>query len=80
LTEAVILLLVLAALFIVVKIFSLPLRFLCNGALGAALLWALNVLGAAFDLTIEITVINSLIAGFFGVPGVIFLLAYKYLF
>jgi inhibitor of the pro-sigma K processing machinery len=78
LTGAIVLLLAVAVLFIAVKIFSLPLRFLYNGVVGAILLWALNFLGGAFGLAIEITALNSLIAGFFGVPGIIFLLAYKY--
>jgi inhibitor of the pro-sigma K processing machinery len=80
LAELVILPLALVALFAIVKIFSLPLRFLYNGLVGAALLWALNFFGAGFGLSVEITAVNSLIAGFFGVPGIIFLLACKHLF
>ncbi|MDR3348218.1 MAG: pro-sigmaK processing inhibitor BofA family protein [Acidaminococcales bacterium] len=80
LSELAVLLLALAALFVVVKIFSLPLRFIYNGLMGAALLWLLNIFGAVFGLSIGITAVNSLVAGFFGVPGIIFLLVYKYIF
>ncbi len=62
------------------KVFSLSMKFLYNGLLGALMLWGLNILGSLFGVAVEITVFNSLIAGFFGVPGVIFLLAWKMLF
>jgi inhibitor of the pro-sigma K processing machinery len=80
LAELAVLFFALLALFALVKIFSLPLRLLYNGLVGAALLWALNFFGAGFGLYIGITAANSLVAGFFGVPGIIFLLACKYVF
>ncbi|SFB46981.1 pro-sigmaK processing inhibitor BofA family protein [Clostridium frigidicarnis] len=68
-------------LFIVVKIFAWPIKIfirLCvNGILGAVLLWIVNFFGATFGITIGINAITALIAGFFGVPGVIFLIIYK---
>ena len=67
-------------LFFVVKFFSLSFKLLYNGILGAFALWFLNLFGSFFNVSLEITVVNALIAGFFGLPGVIFLLAYKYLF
>lgn len=68
-------------LFIVVKVFAWPIKIfirLCvNGILGAVLLWIVNFFGATFGITIGINAITALIAGFFGVPGVIFLIIYK---
>ena len=68
-------------LFIIVTIFSWPIKIfikLCvNGLLGAVLLWIVNLVGASFGVQIGINVVTALIAGFFGVPGVIFLIAYK---
>lgn len=70
----------LAVLYVIVRILPVPMSLLYNGVLGAIMLWVLNIFGPLFGISINITVVNSLIAGFFGVPGVIFLLAYKYLF
>lgn len=68
-------------LFIVVKIFAWPIKVfirLCvNGFLGAVLLWIVNFFGATFGITVGINAITALIAGFFGIPGVIFLIIYK---
>ncbi len=49
-------------------------RLLINGILGAILLFVLNTLGGPLGLTLEITNLNALIAGTFGLPGVIVLL------
>ena len=41
-----------------------------NGIIGAVMLWLANLLGGAlFNVTIHITIIKALIAGFFGIPG-----------
>lgn len=72
--------LAIAVLYLVVKILPVPFYLLYNGILGAIILWLLNFIGPLFGVNLEITVINSLIAGFLGVPGIILLLALKYLF
>ena len=56
------------------KLIALPFRILwkliTNSIIGAIILWVINLFGAG----IEINFLRALIAGFFGVPGVIVLL------
>lgn len=72
------------ALFIIVKIFSWPLKLLIklaiNGLLGVLLLTLLNYFGQDFGIFIGINAVTALIAGFFGIPGVIFLVVFKLFF
>lgn len=51
-------------------------KLLVNGVLGAIGLFIFNIFGSAIGINISFNVINSLIAGFFGVPGVILLLIF----
>jgi inhibitor of the pro-sigma K processing machinery len=73
--------LALVALYIVVKFFSWPIKVLVkliiNGILGAVLLIIVNFLGGYFGFSIGINAVTALIAGFFGIPGVIFLIVFK---
>lgn len=68
-------------LFIIVKLFSWPIKILVkliiNGVLGAVLLFLVNLVGANFNFAIGINWATALIAGFFGIPGVIFLIIFK---
>lgn len=58
-------------LFILLRVLSLPFRMvwklITNSIVGALMLWVVNL----FGLGIEITFFKALIAGFFGVPGVL---------
>lgn len=58
-------------LFILLRVLSLPFRIvwklITNSLVGALMLWVVNL----FGLGIEITFFKALIAGFFGVPGVL---------
>jgi inhibitor of the pro-sigma K processing machinery len=45
-----------------------------NGVLGVILLLLVNFVGSYFGISVGINIVTSLIAGFFGVPGVIFLI------
>ena len=54
--------------------FSLSLKLLWNGICGVVLLWLFNMLGGIFGVTIPIHFATALVAGFFGIPGVIFIL------
>lgn len=69
------------ALYLIVKIFSWPLKLLLklivNAVLGALLLILVNYFGAAFHFSMGINAYTVLIAGFFGIPGVIFLIIFK---
>ncbi len=63
---------------IIGKVVSLPFRILktliTNSIVGAVVLWAVKI----FAAKVEITFLSALIAGFFGIPGVIAVLLYTY--
>ena len=65
---------------IVVKFFSWPLKILgkliLNGVFGVLLLLLVNFVGEYVGIGIEINAVTALIAGFLGVPGVIFLIIF----
>lgn len=67
---------------ILAKFFIWPLKILLklifNGALGIIILLLVNYFGTMyFNFFIGINALTALIAGFFGVPGVIFLILLK---
>lgn len=68
-------------LYILVKVFSWPLKILfkliVNAVLGAVLLIVVNFIGQYFNFYIGINAATALIAGFCGIPGVIFLVIFK---
>lgn len=64
-------------LLIVVKFFSLPFKLVWNGIVGAAVLWLVNLVGAAVGFGMKITVVKALIAGVFGVPGLLAVLCWE---
>ena len=62
-----------AIIFALVKLISLPFWILKNSILGAIMLYIFNFIGI---FTIKITFVHCLIAGVFGVPGIVGLLIY----
>ena len=62
-----------AIVFLLVKLVALPFWLLKNSIIGAIMLYIINFIGI---FTIKITFIHCLIAGVFGIPGVIALLFY----
>lgn len=50
---------------------------LINSVLGAVGLLIVNYFGASFGVTIGINLFTALIAGVFGIPGVIFLIIFQ---
>ena len=64
-------------LLVVVKLLSLPFKLVWNGIIGAAALWLVNLVGAAVGFSLKITVVKALIAGVFGVPGLIAVLCWE---
>jgi inhibitor of the pro-sigma K processing machinery len=68
-------------LYILVKMFAWPLKVLlklvANAMLGVLLLIVVNFIGHYFNFYIGINAVTAIIAGFFGVPGVIFLIIFK---
>ena len=61
------------------KVVSLPMKVLwkliSNSVVGAVMLWVVNLFGA----NIDITFVKALIAGVFGIPGVLGITIYKIL-
>lgn len=74
-------LLAIIGLFLIVKIFSWPIKIFIklfsNAILGVILLVLTNFIGGYFHFAIGINWATALVAGFFGVPGVIFLIIFK---
>ena len=64
-------------IFLLIKLVSLPWWLLKNSIIGAIMLYIFNFIGF---FTIKITFIHCLIAGVFGIPGVIGLVAYLHFF
>lgn len=47
---------------------------LWNGIVGLVLLFVFNLVGGIFGLQVEVNALNSIVAGIFGIPGIILLL------
>ncbi|WP_314619277.1 pro-sigmaK processing inhibitor BofA family protein [uncultured Selenomonas sp.] len=66
-------------LLIAAKLLSQPFRllkkFIINSVIGAVLLSVVKLLG----LSVTINILTSLVAGIFGVPGVVAVLAWSYI-
>jgi len=64
---------------LILKLVSIPIRlfwkFITNSIIGALMLWVVNLFGAG----VPIDILRALIAGIFGIPGVIVILLYQYL-
>ena len=62
---------------LLIKVLSAPIRWifklLLNAGLGFVALWIVNFFGDFVGLSIDMSFLNCLIVGFFGVPGVILL-------
>lgn len=58
-------------LILVVKLLSLPIKLIYNAILGGIGLCLFNFVAAFVHFQVSITIINSLIVGFFGVPGLV---------
>lgn len=73
----------LVLLFLIAKIISLPFKILwklvINAILGGVLLLLFNFIGGFFSVTLAINIWTALIVGFFGIPGIIFLLIFKFI-
>ena len=65
-------------LFLLIKLLKWPLKILINGIAGVILLYIVNIItsnlgiiGLNTSFTLPINPITALIAGFFGIPGVV---------
>lgn len=54
-------------------------KFVVSGFLGVLLLVILNLIGGLFGIVIAINPLSALIAGYFGLPGIVLLLVLKLL-
>ena len=68
---------------LLLRIFTRPIKkifkFLLHAVFGFVLLWIVNYFGAALGIVLELSLVNCLVAGFIGIPGVLILLAIHYL-
>ena len=77
--EIILLCLALLALFLLVKFLSLSMKLVWNGVLGAIGLYLYNMLAAAIGLkAIGFSIINVLLIGFFGIPGLVALIIWQF--
>lgn len=60
-------------IFALVKIVSLPFWILKNSIIGAVMIYIINFIGI---FTIKMTFVHCLIAGVFGIPGIVGLVIY----
>ena len=85
--ETISVLLILAAavlsVVILVKILAAPVRLvfklLLNALCGFLLLIVVNIISVFFNFSVEINLVNTLIAGCFGIPGALLLVLLKIL-
>ena len=68
---------VVVAIYVLIKILSAPIKkifkLLINAVCGFVLLFLANFVGGFFNFAIPVNILTCIIAGAFGIPGVIFL-------
>ena len=68
---------------VVLRLLAKPIRFifklLINTALGFVLLWLINFFGGGVGIALELSLLNAVIVGLLGIPGVLLLLAIHFL-
>ena len=68
-------------LIIIIKVLTAPLKWifklLMNTVIGFVILTVINLVGANFGFSIEITVVKAVIVGIFGIPGAIGLVLFQ---
>lgn len=52
-------------------------KLIINSISGLLLLFVFNLIGGIFGITLNLTFLNALVAGIFGIPGIIVLLLLK---
>lgn len=77
-TEYIVLIFAAIAVIIVAKLLAWPvkkiIKLAINVGLGVIMIYLVNTFGGAIGITIPFNIITALIAGIFGVPGVILLI------
>ncbi len=68
---------------VVLRLLAKPIRFifklLINTVLGFVLLWLVNFFGGGLGIALELSLLNALVVGLLGIPGVLLLLAIHFL-
>ena len=68
---------VIVAVYVLIKIIAAPIKkifkLLLNAVCGLLLLFIANFIGGFFNFAIPVNLLTCIIAGAFGIPGVIFL-------
>ena len=68
---------------VVLRLLAKPIRFifklLINTSLGFVLLWLINFFGGGVGIALELSLLNAVIVGLLGIPGVLLLLAIHFL-
>ena len=68
---------------VVLRLLAKPIRFifklLINTVLGFVLLWLINFVGGGLGIALELSLLNALVVGLLGIPGVLLLLAIHFL-
>ena len=70
----------LALLYLLIKLLKWPIKLLINGIVGVVLLYIINFFGAYINLQVDINFVTALIAGFLGIPGIIFIIIFQRFF
>ena len=77
-TEYIVLIFAAIAVIIVAKLLAWPIKKIIklaiNVGLGVLMIYLVNTFGGAIGITIPFNIVTTLIAGVFGVPGVILLI------
>lgn len=72
------------AVVLVLKLMAKPIKFLfkllINTALGFVLLWLINFFGGDYGILLQLNLLNAVIVGLLGIPGVLLLLAIHFFF
>ena len=68
------------AIFLIYKLISVPFKLVINGLIGCVLLFGINFVGGLVNFTVPINIITALIAGIFGIPGIIGISVYYIFF
>lgn len=65
-------------LYFLMKLLSFPIKaitgLVVNGVIGLLILLVINLVGTTIGLELDVNIISALVAGFFGIPGVLVLI------
>lgn len=70
-------------LFIIGKVFVLPIKFIFkligNSILGGILIFIVNLVGSLFEFHVGLNIVTAIVTGILGIPGVVLLCFLKFL-